>query len=44
MINLRPGGTISGPASDGARDMSAYLMILSQIGPVALAVTTSLNI
>jgi uncharacterized protein (TIGR00369 family) len=41
---LRPGGTISGPALMALADMSAYLMILSQIGPVALAVTTSLNI
>ncbi len=41
---LRPGGTISGPTLMGLADTAAYFLILSQIGPVALAVTTSLNI
>lgn len=41
---LRPGGTISGPVMMGLADTAAYLVILSMIGPVALAVTTSLNI
>lgn len=41
---LRPGGTISGPALMGLADLGAYLLILSQLGPVALAVTTNLNI
>jgi uncharacterized protein (TIGR00369 family) len=41
---LRPGGTISGPTLMGLADTSAYMLILSRIGPVALAVTTSLNI
>ncbi|HET6338626.1 MAG TPA: PaaI family thioesterase [Polyangiales bacterium] len=41
---LRPGGTISGPALMSLADTGAYLLILSMIGPVALAVTTSLNI
>jgi uncharacterized protein (TIGR00369 family) len=41
---LRPGGTISGPVMMGLADTTAYLLILSMIGPVALAVTTSLNI
>jgi uncharacterized protein (TIGR00369 family) len=41
---LRPGGTISGPALMGLADTGAYFLILSMIGPVALAVTTSLNI
>lgn len=41
---LRPGGTISGPVLMGLADTAAYLVILSMIGPVALAVTTSLNI
>lgn len=41
---LRPGGTISGPALMGLADVAAYYMTLSRIGPVALAVTSSLNI
>jgi uncharacterized protein (TIGR00369 family) len=41
---LRPGGTISGPALMGFVDTATYLLILSMIGPVALAVTTNLNI
>ncbi|HEX6239858.1 MAG TPA: PaaI family thioesterase [Polyangiales bacterium] len=41
---LRPGGTISGPALMGLADLGAYLLILSQLGPVVLAVTSSLNI
>jgi uncharacterized protein (TIGR00369 family) len=41
---LRPGGTISGPALMSLADTGAYLLILSMIGPVALAVTTNLNI
>lgn len=40
----RPGGTISGPAMMGLADAAAWLATLSRIGPVALAVTTSLNI
>src|SRR5262245_13944799 len=41
---LRPGGTVSGPTLMGLADRAAYFLILSMIGPVALAVTTSLNI
>src|ERR1044071_5926852 len=41
---LRPGGTISGPALMGLADLGAYLLILSQVGPVVLTVTTSLTI
>jgi uncharacterized protein (TIGR00369 family) len=40
----RPGGTVSGPALMGLADCAAWLAILAQIGPVALAVTTSLHI
>jgi uncharacterized protein (TIGR00369 family) len=40
----RPGGTVSGPALVGLADGAAWLAILAQIGPVALAVTTSLHI
>lgn len=41
---LRPGNTISGPVMMSLVDTTAYMLILSMIGPVALAVTTSLNI
>jgi len=40
----RPGGTISGPTLMAMADAAAWLAILAQIGPVALAVTTSLHI
>ncbi len=40
----RPGGTVAGPALMGLADCTAYLAIAGQIGPVALAVTTSLHI
>ena len=39
--NLRPGGTVSGPAMFSLADVSVYVCILSMIGPKALAVTTS---
>lgn len=42
--HLRPGGTVSGPTLFALADITAYLAILAQIGPVALAVTTNLNI
>ncbi|HWQ33137.1 MAG TPA: PaaI family thioesterase [Blastocatellia bacterium] len=43
-IHLRPGGTISGPALMTLADTAMYVLVLAQIGPVALAVTTNLNI
>jgi uncharacterized protein (TIGR00369 family) len=42
--NSRPGGTVSGPSLMALADCAAYLAIVGQIGPVALAVTTSLHI
>jgi uncharacterized protein (TIGR00369 family) len=42
--DLRPGDTISGPTLMAVADFTTYLLILAQIGPVALAVTTNLNI
>lgn len=42
--HLRPGGTVSGPAMFTLADVAAYAAILAHIGPVALAVTTNLNI
>jgi uncharacterized protein (TIGR00369 family) len=41
---LRPGGTISGPTLMGLADCAMYVVLLSAIGPVALAVTTNLAI
>jgi len=41
---LRPGGTLSGPTMMGMADGAAWLVTLSHIGPVALAVTSSLTI
>jgi|SRR5580698_8233212 uncharacterized protein (TIGR00369 family) len=43
-VTLRPGGTISGPTLMALADGAAYCLILAHIGPVALAVTSSLNI
>jgi uncharacterized protein (TIGR00369 family) len=40
----RPGGTLSGPVMMSLADTSAWIAIMSQIGPVVLAVTTSLHI
>ena len=42
--NLRPGGTVSGPTMMSLADCAIYVAILREIGLVALAVTTSLNI
>ncbi len=41
--DLRPGGTVSGPTMMGLADCAIYAAILREIGLVALAVTTSLN-
>jgi len=40
----RPGGTLSGPVMMSLADTSAWVAIMSQVGPVVLAVTTSLHI
>lgn len=42
--HLRPGGTVSGPTLFALADVGAYCAVLAHIGPVALAVTTNLNI
>jgi uncharacterized protein (TIGR00369 family) len=42
--HLRPGGTISGPTMFGVCDSALFVAILSEIGPVAHAVTTSASI
>jgi uncharacterized protein (TIGR00369 family) len=41
---LRPGGTISGPTLMALADVAMYVVLLSAIGPVGLAVTTNLTI
>jgi uncharacterized protein (TIGR00369 family) len=41
---LRPGGTVSGPTLMFLADLAMYVVLLSAIGPVGLAVTTNLNI
>ena len=41
---LRPGGTVSGPTLMAMADFAMYVLLLSAIGPVGLAVTTNLNI
>ena len=42
--HLRPGATVSGPALFALADVTAYVTLVAHIGPVALAVTTNLNI
>ncbi len=41
--HLRPGGTVSGPVMLTLADVAVFVLVLSLIGPVELAVTTSLN-
>ncbi len=40
----RPGGTVSGPTLMSLSDGVAYMVVLSHIGPAALAVTSNLTI
>lgn len=42
--HLRPGGTVSGPTMMTLADTAMWLAVLAAIGPIALAVTTNLNI
>jgi acyl-coenzyme A thioesterase PaaI-like protein len=41
---VRPGGTVAGPALFALADVALYAAVLSRIGPVELAVTTSMTI
>jgi len=41
---LRPGGSVAGPIMMGLADAAFYAVILANIGPVELAVTTNLSI
>ncbi|MGB1287370.1 MAG: PaaI family thioesterase, partial [Aggregatilineales bacterium] len=42
--DLRPSGTVSGPALFALADSALYVAILAEIGIVALAVTTNMTI
>ena len=41
---LRPGGTVSGPTLMALADCAMFVVLLSAIGPVGLAVTVNLSI
>ena len=41
---LRPGGSVAGPIMMGLADAAFYAVILANLGPVELAVTTNLSI
>ena len=41
---LRPGGIVSGPTQMALVDLAAYAVVLAHIGPVAMAVTSTLSI
>lgn len=41
---IRPGGTIAGPATMALADVAMYVVVLSLVGRVELAVTTNLNV
>ncbi|KZL16710.1 Thioesterase superfamily protein [Pseudovibrio axinellae] len=43
-LQLRPGGTVSGPSLMGLVDYAAYVVLLGNMGLHALAVTTNINI
>lgn len=42
--HLRPGGTVSGPAMFSLADVTVYALVLSRLGPKALAVTTNCSL
>lgn len=44
VLELRPGGTVSGPVLMAVADVALYVAILAEIGIVPLTVTTSLTI
>jgi uncharacterized protein (TIGR00369 family) len=41
---IRPGGTIAGPATMALADLALYAVVLSLVGRVELAVTTSMTV
>lgn len=40
---VRPGNIVSGPVLMGLVDVAAYALVLAHVGPVAMAVTTTLT-
>lgn len=42
--HLRPGGTVSGPTIMAIADFGLYVAILAELGIVAMAVTSNINI
>jgi acyl-coenzyme A thioesterase PaaI-like protein len=44
LSNSRPGGTLSGPTLMALADCAAWMVIIGQIGPLTLSVTTSFHI
>lgn len=42
--NLRPGGTLSGPAMMALADASMYAAVMSRLGRLEMAVTQNINI
>jgi len=44
ITDLRPGNTVSGPFMMSMADTALYVAILGELGLIALAVTTNLNI
>lgn len=44
VFDSRPGGTVSGPTLMALADCAAWMVIVGQIGPVTLSVTTSFHI
>ncbi len=42
--DLRPGGTVAGPALFALADLAMYAAVLSAVGPVPLAVTTDATV
>jgi acyl-coenzyme A thioesterase PaaI-like protein len=43
-LDGRPGGTVSGPTLMALADCTAWMVIIGQIGPLLLSVTTSFHI
>jgi uncharacterized protein (TIGR00369 family) len=43
-VMLRPGGIVSGPAQVALLDVAAYAVILAHIGPVEMAVTSTMSV
>ena len=41
---LRPGGTVSGPSLMALADLAMWVAVIAQVGPVAMTVTTHLDI